>query len=210
MAIPRVLTLAIAYGVYIISHIASIGAAESPRGRIQDLCPALVSRGLVDADSWYDCGEGAFHESREISVELSLMARDTVVYDGDGDDDDSVPEAFGGTCKGVVRMVNPRILKACLSTVDSREIRAILRAQLVCSSDGYGDPGGDPGGEAGADEPYPYRDEYYGEDGDDYFYYYNEAGPTVVEGLWEIETNIVTGEFGMDVLCLREVPGMQE
>ncbi len=175
-------------------YIGAVGAHDLPRGRIQELCPELSNRGVVDFDNatWQACGEGAFHESRDVA--LDLLDVTGVVYDGQ-----QWPETLSGSCQGTVSFANPRIVKACQSTVDSRDVFAILRAQIVCA-DGDGDRDGDGYWESDDDDDNDHNC------GEDYFCLFRESGPLVIDALWGMEIDISSGQFRLEDLCIREVP----
>lgn len=184
-------------GGLIAYYIGAVAAHDLPRERIQELCPDLSNRGIVDFDNaaWQACGQGAFQESQDVTMDILDVTG--VVYDGQ-----QWPETLLGSCQGTVSLVNPRIVKACQSTVDSRDVFTILRAQIVCR-DGDGDMDGD--GYWGSDDEDQEDDEDHS-CGDDYFCLFQESGPLVIDALWGMEIDISSGEFRLEHLCIREVP----
>lgn len=169
--------------------------AAPARERIEALCPELDSRGYVydNQASWAACGDGAFEESQDVTERLGAMLGakyDDMMFDS--------RELVGQPCDGVVRVLNPRILKACQSLLDSRRVEAVLRARITCSSANEDDDDGEYGDYG------DYGD--YGQSGDDYFYLYQESGPLTIDGLWSMELDLSTGAFEMDAICLRQVP----
>lgn len=175
----------------------SSARAAPARERIEALCPELDSRGYVyyNQASWAACGDGAFEESQDVTERLGAMLGakyDDMMFHS--------RELVGQPCDGVVRVLNPRILKACQSLLDSRRVEAVLHARITCSSANEDDDKGDDG--------------YYGDYGDygaydhdaDYFYLYQESGPLTIDGLWSMELDLSTGAFEMDAICLRQVP----
>ncbi len=185
----------------LVSYISRVAAHDIPRERIQVLCPDLLYRGFVDFDnaSWQACGQGAFHESRDVT--LDILDVTSVVYDGQ-----QWPEPLAASCQGTVSLANPRIVKACQSTVDSRDVFAILRAQIVCT-DGDGDRDGDGYWGSDEDDDWGFDEDYDDHDcGDDYFCLFQESGPLVLDALWGMEIDISSGQFRLEDLCIREVP----
>jgi hypothetical protein len=187
-------------GPLIAYYVAAVAAHDLPRGRIQELCPELTNRGLVDSDNatWLQCGEGAFHESRDVPLDLFEVDVTGVVFDAQ-----KWPEKLSGLCQGAIGLAKPRIVKACQSTVDSRDVFAILRAQIVCA-DGDNDMDGDGSWEYDDDE------DDHDCDADDSFCLFRERGPMVIDALWGMEIDISSGQFRLEDLCIREVPVLSD
>lgn len=190
------------FAVYLYTAVAH----HIPREPIQALCPNLLNRGVVaDYDqqaSWEACGQGAFQESQDVSVDLLDVTRVLI-------DDQRWGQAFSESCKGLVSLENLRVVKACQSTVDSRDIFAILRAQISCSET-YIDVNTDEYSyEAEADDDDDDSNDHGCDgdgDSDDYFCLYREGGPLVVEALWVLQIDVSSGEFQLEDLCYREMP----
>lgn len=177
----------------VLSAVCRVSADSPPRERLEELCPDLQSRGFVDYNeqNWKDCGDGAFHESTDVTEGLGLLVSsvyDSVVFDS--------REIIVPFCDGIVNVLQPRVVKACQSTVDSREVRAILRAQLTCTAQ-----------ESGDEISYDEDDVQYGpDDDDDFFYLYQEGGPVTIDGLWTVDIDLSTGAFELEEICFRQVP----